>query len=476
MTVALAPPSETRSLEDMPGELLEQEITELAAHINAATCRWLELVAELDRRRIWADWGCRTCAHWLSVQCGIAIRTGREQVRVCRALAGLPKVREHFARGELSYSQVRAISRVATADTEETLLMYARHATGAQLATLCRAYRGVVSRELGATNAAYRERYLDCWHDDDGSLVINARIPAEEGALVVQALEAAREQLRGDRSEAAERDRSEGGPAEPSPAEGTNDADGYSGRRGLPAVGRADALVLMAETVLESGCSRVGPGRRDLVVHVDAAGLAHDDEQGCCHAEDGPALHPETARRLGCDASVTRVLERDGKPLSVGRKTRTVPPPLARALRNRDGGCRFPGCSERRFVDAHHIEHWAHGGRTDLANLVQLCRHHHRLVHEGGYGLAKEASGVVFRRPDGRRIPAAPRPRRGDRHGLVRSQRDLGIDAQTCVPQWYGDRLNLADSVEGLVWLDSRFENWIPPINRRPPDQDEPAT
>jgi hypothetical protein len=130
---------------------------------------------------------------------------------------------------------------------------------------------------------------------------------------------------------------------------------------------RADALLAVADSFLAGGLgSRTGGDRHQVLVHVDLASLSGDDETGRCELDDAAPLASETARRLACDASVVRLLERDGRPLSVGRKTRSIPPALRRALHSRDGGCHFPGCGSRRLVDAHHIEHWARGGATDL--------------------------------------------------------------------------------------------------------------
>jgi hypothetical protein len=161
------------------------------------------------------------------------------------------------------------------------------------------------------------------------------------------------------------------------------------------------------------------------------------------------------------------VIEADGAPLTVGRRTRAIPPALRRALATRDGGCRFPGCARRRFTDAHHIHHWGCGGRTELTNLVLLCRHHHRLVHEGGFDVEPRPGGrVAFRAPDGRLLETAPARPRGDRHQPIRANRraHLRINAETSVPQWYGDRLDLAAAVDGLVARDSRFaEERAPP-------------
>jgi hypothetical protein len=169
---------------------------------------------------------------------------------------------------------------------------------------------------------------------------------------------------------------------------------------------------------------------------------------------DGPALAPETVRRLGCDASVVRIIERDGRPLSVGRRTRAIPPALRRALRAREDGCRFPGCTHRRFLHAHHIKHWARGGETKLENLVNLCSHHHRLVHEGGFAVERTGPrSIRFCRPDGRPIPAAGACTRASGPTLRQQNRERGapIDAFTCMPRSAGDPLDYGIAVEGLL-------------------------
>ena len=184
------------------------------------------------------------------------------------------------------------------------------------------------------------------------------------------------------------------------------------------------------------------------MVHVEAATLAAADEAGRCELAGGIPLAPETARRLACDGAIVRIVERDGNTLDVGRKTRAIPPTLQRALAARDGGCRFPGCTATRFVDAHHIEHWADGGATRLGNLVQLCRHHHRLLHEGGFTVTRAPGdgGLVFRRPDGRRIPAS--------QSLPEAQpprHRANIDHRTCRSLALGQRLDLDLGVQALL-------------------------
>jgi hypothetical protein len=222
---------------------------------------------------------------------------------------------------------------------------------------------------------------------------------------------------------------------------------------------------MMAQTLLSTGpTERSGGDSYQVVVHVDAATLAatEDDEEegGPCQLDQGRALHPETARRLACDSSLVRILERDGRPLSIGRKARSVPPALRRALKSRDSVCRFPGCPQRRFLHAHHIDHWARGGRTDLSNLVQLCSHHHRLVHEGRYRIERAHHGVLrFRRPDGSFMPTVTSDRIGQADELRVRNREEGLDLtdETCVPCIYGDRLDLHWVVDNLAETDSRL-------------------
>jgi hypothetical protein len=369
----------TKDASDLAGlslDELEQELATLASHLFAGTCRWLELVAEIDRRGSWADSGCGSCAEWLAWRCALLPRAAREHVRVARRLSELPLIHAAFARGELSYAKVRALTRVAEADSEEELLELARVLTAAQLGRALRAFRRVSSEEA---RELHEGEFVSVWWEDDGSLSIHGRLSPEDGALVVRALDAARIGLTRQADEAGR------GSAEP--------------RR---MASRAEALVAIADASLAGYAPRSGGERHHVVVHADAQALAGDDA-GACAVEDGPAIAAETARRLACDASVVRVSERKGKPVRVGRRTRTINRALRRALTARDRGCRFPGCDNRLFVDAHHVRHWARGGETGLDNLVLLCRRHHRLVHEGGYGVDER---LRFYDPWGRRIPS----------------------------------------------------------------------
>jgi hypothetical protein len=461
---------------------LADEITELACHIHAATCRWLGLVAEFDTRGGWGEWGCRSCSHWLSWRCSISPVAAREHVRVAHRLEELPLIRGAFAEGRLSYSQVRALTRVENVEREEELLSLARHATAAQLERLVRAYHGVVARARVAAGGG-PDRYVTWDHADDGSLLLRARLPAEEGAVVLAALQAAVE--RGASAEAlAAAPASAGPPAvEAASADGAVSAEAAAADRKshdarsdfnsaeapafesaeapsfqgasaeAPSLGerRADALVLMADTLLANEPNGRGGDRFQVVVHVDVMTLRDGD--GESELADGAPIDGETARRLACDSAIVPLLERAGRPLGVGRKTRSVPPALRRALASRDRGCRFPGCASHRTVDAHHIEHWANGGATNLENLVQLCRHHHRLLHEGGYTVTKAGSRFVFRRPDGRQIRAFPRKPRRCSSALPESNLRDGhaIDPEATVTLWAGERFDFGYNVDALL-------------------------
>jgi hypothetical protein len=440
----------------LTNEQLIDEIQRLAAHIDAAVCEWLGMVAEFDQREVWADWGMASTVQWLAWRCSIAPGTAREQVRVARALEELPLVRESFARGELSYSKVRALTRLEGVVREEELLELARYATAAQLERMVAGYRGVTRAEA---ECAIESRYLSLDQNDDGTWTVRGRLPAEDGALLARALEAAREEM----------------------AQAVAPVDDVSAeaRVTIPRSEQdADALVVLADTLLASGPrERTAGDRYQVVVHVDVASLAGSDgDAPRCDLHDAPIAR-ETARRLCCDAGIVPIRERGGAALSVGRKSRAIPPSIRRALEARDGGCQFPGCTCKRWLDAHHIEHWARGGQTDLANLVQLCRRHHRLVHEGSWVVERARDGnLVFLDPGGHRLRNVPRRSRGDCDGLVKRQRRSGINPapDATVPGWMGDPMDLGYAVDALLDFTDRPDPYAFPRERQDGDGQGP--
>jgi len=430
-TDAFANPKQADSLTH--ADALEREITDLCAQINAASYRLLQLIAELDDAAPWGAWGLTSCAHWLNWRCGIGLNAAREKVRVAHALKSLPATSSAFASGQLSFSKVRALTRIADGANEAELLELAHHATASQVEKLVSAYRSVDSRdEREQAMASHAARELNYYHDDDGYLVIRARLPAEEGAVVLQAINAAMD---------AQRPGEEDDAANDVTAVTSKDENRFAQRR-------ADALTTMAETTLRHGPAALSSAERyQVVVHVTAETLA-EGEAGRSELECGQRLAPDTARRIACDGSLLRITDdAAGNPLDIGRKTRAVPPAMQRALRSRDRGCRFPGCTHDRFVDAHHIRHWANGGETSLDNLALLCRRHHRLVHEGGFGVERIADGALrFLRPDGRVI--AEHPRLPDAHDVKGSRRQSTDAADWIIP---AGALDLDLAISGLI-------------------------
>jgi hypothetical protein len=383
--------------------IIEDELATQTAHINAATARWLELVVEAEREGVAAA---DDFPRWLAFRCGIASREARECVRVAETLNDLPATRAAFARGELTFTKVRALTRVATPASEEGLLDLAGALTASQLERALRTFRRIRSEEA---REAHELEYVDYHWADDGSLYLRARVPAEDGTLVVRALEAARERVRERHREEASLD------AEPAAEP--------------PRSVHVEALVEVARGSLHSS-EESSPEDARVVVHVDVLALTAGGP-GRSELEDGPVISHETALRLGCDAETVTVVERDGLPLSVGRKRRTVPPNLRRLLEARDDRtCRWPGCENGRRLHAHHRTHWAHGGETSLQNLVLLCSHHHRLVHEGGYMIEDCPSGQLrFRNRHGVLCPTVPRSPPGSADELVARNRRLGVEA-----------------------------------------------
>jgi hypothetical protein len=443
----------------LPLPELEARLTELAGHLNAATHRFLVLLAEFDRREGWADGSVRSCAHWLGWKCGLDLGAAREKVRVARALEALPAISAAMGRGELSYSKVRALTRVATPQTEAALLTIALHGTAHHVEAVVRGYRRArQAAELSREAQQHAGRSLRWFHDEDGSLVMQVQLGATDGAIVLRALERAVDMAREDeRRRDVSAETSDGAGGASAAPHATEDVSAETSEPAdTPAQRRADALVRLAEGWLARGDAALPGGERQtLVVHVDARTLAVD-AAGRSELDAGPALAAETVRRLGCDASLVAIVEdAEGRILDVGRRTRSIPPSIARALRSRDRGCRYPGCTHTRFVDGHHVEHWAHGGATKLSNLVLLCRRHHRLVHEGGAGVRVLDDGaIVFTDALGRRIEAAPRTTGSARH-LVDEHARQGpaIDPHTAAGLWRGERLDLDWAVAALCSL-----------------------
>ncbi len=467
---------DSRDVSDARLAELEETIVDTTAAMSALTGKFLDALREFDIGEGWGAQGARSCVQWLSWRVGITVGTAREQVRVARALGDLPAIDAALHDGRLSYSKVRAMTRVATPENEEELLGLAELSTASQLERICRGYRRCV-REIEGYEPRPKERHVN-WRWEEGGLRVSGWFPAEEGELIRQAMLAVQDSLRkearargeddddaegasaetsgrlaegasaetsGDLAEGASAETSgdlaEGASAETSATEtsapsaetsrtdagdgsaeasGTETADtsaetsgtdaggvspetaaGAGGPEQLPDL--ADALAAMAESAIAHGARALPGGERTQVV-------LHLRPTGECCVDNGPPLDLAAALRLSCDAQLLPVrTDQAGRVLDVGRARRSVPPAIRRALRLRDRGCRFPGCTCSRFVDAHHVVHWAQGGETKLGNLVLLCRFHHQLVHDEGWTLDVTADGnFVFATPDGVPVAAVP--------------------------------------------------------------------
>ena len=420
---------------------LGDEIAELSAHLDAATARLLDLIREFDAGGGW-NTGFRSCAAWLAWRVGLDLGAARERVRVARALETLPALAEALARGELSYAKVRALTRVATPATEARLLAVGRAGTAAHVERIVRGWRRV-DRQAEAREAArqHAARALHVYQDEDGTMVLRGRLTPEVGALLLRALDAARETLY-QRRRANEAVLPAADPAVAAPTRAQQ---------------QADALALLAETALHHELDPGASGERyQVVVHVDAAVLADPNQPGQSVLEEGSHVSAETSRRLACDASrVVMRHDEDGRVVEVGARTRTIPPALRRALHHRDRSCRFPGCNIR-FGQGHHVRHWAQGGPTTLSNVALLCHRHHRAVHEEGYQIERLSDGALrFRRPDGRPLPEVPPAAAvpADPVGALRARHvaeGLRLHARTGLAGWLGERLDVGWAIDVL--------------------------
>ena len=289
---------------------LGDEIAELSAHLEAATARLLDLIREFDAGNGW-NTGFRSCAHWLAWRVGLDLGAARERVRVARALGSLPRLTEALSRGELSYAKVRALTRVATPETEDRLLAVGRAGTACHVERIVRGWRRVdQTAEARQTMQRQRSRALHVYQDEDGMVVVRGRLTPEAGALLMQALSAAREAL----------------------YRRTRDTDDVSA--GTPSMTQvqADALALVAETALHHDVDSGASGERYQVVppsglRCDARGDAPRSGwtsrgSGCAdanHSASAPARAPSP--RPGLSISRLQRVVRSGAPHpSLGRR------------------------------------------------------------------------------------------------------------------------------------------------------------
>ncbi|KQR99435.1 HNH endonuclease [Williamsia sp. Leaf354] len=387
-----------------PDGLSDDELTDrvvgYASQIAALTARFLDLLREFDDRKVWSGIGIRSCAHWLSWKTGMSLRTAQDHLRIAHALTDLPRVSDAFAEGRLSYSKVRAITRVATPDREEELVNAALSATAAQVERLVRGIAHIDRAEDEAASRRIESSSRWKWNDD-GSLAVTMRLSPVDGARFLAGVV---------RSE-YERTRTTGDPDLELPAD-TQHLDVAAASpdlwRGVP-TDISGAVVTMADTARTVvAMPDFAPGA-EIVIHTDAE---HSVDP---HLDAGPAIATTEVDEAACGGSTREIghkRSRSGKrgvALTFGRKRRLPTKALLRVVHARDRGCRHPACGRTRHLHAHHVRFWSHGGTTDPDNLILLCSTHHRALHNGDFTIrALGHQQFTFHHPSGTPIDTAP--------------------------------------------------------------------
>ncbi|HEU5001336.1 MAG TPA: DUF222 domain-containing protein [Actinomycetota bacterium] len=432
--------------EGWSADALGDAVVSLAGQVAAGQCQLLCWLTAFEAAQHWE--GTSETATWLGYRCGMAPRAARELVALSRRLRELPKIREAFSEGKLCLTQVAAIARIATPELQDELITLARVTTGSMLARAVAKYRHLLAT---FSEEAENQKVMDareacrlamCF-DDEGFFHLTGTFGPEAGAVIEAAITQVCAEAKAEAGELEDQDSPVGTAQHPIQAR------------------QADALVALCEAARDRQLtSRPGTARAEVVVHVDAALLAGDrpDAEARCELEAGhrhaAPLGPETARRISCDASVVAVVEdAEANPLSIGRRSRSIPTPIRRALSSRDGGCVFPGCGHTRHLEGHHLHHWAQGGETSLANLALLCWPHHVAVHEGGYRIVAAAPGVfTFIRPDASVVGAEHDP-----DATHTAQLGFPVEPTDTLSRYLGGSMNLVDVICGLYSKDGRF-------------------
>ena len=363
---------------------IDAAIGRLVRQMNVECYQMLVLVREFDDRFGWKKWSFKCCAEWLAYRSEISLSAAREKMRTAHALRSRPAISAAFADGRLSYSKVRALTRVAQVRDEDLLVAYALSTTAENVEERCRQIRNVAPESAHHAQRVWERRSLTLWRNEArGTMRFMVEVPIEDGELIARAIDCA-----------------------VAAGEVTTyvDPDTVVESKSTWRAQQADALVAVMRSYLAGGHGEEGKltaDRYQVVVHADAKSL-----RGGTGCSDLPI---ETVKRLLCDCSFVTVFEdANSNPLDVGRKQRTVSTSLRRALYARDRCCTFPGCHRKRYLDGHHIDHWINGGESKPDNMSLLCTYHHRLLHEGGFSIVKEPDGTLrFNTADGRTIPRA---------------------------------------------------------------------
>lgn len=470
---------------------LTSQLCELAGHIHAAQAELVALLGRLAACGGWQGVGIRSIGHWASIELGIDARTASAQAKAGLRLSTVPAVAAAARAGELGWDKVRLLCQVVEPHTQARWLGLAHEMSVGQLARVVAAYRRAAddAADPDADDRARRRRGIWLFDEPDGLVRLTALLEPDDAAVLRAALAAHVELLWRNPDEETHVRRPPDADAPATGALAVRNTDGYGAdqdqqdadEQDAPAgtnrdsdstadhvepatasevdptlaaadplaTRRVDALVSLLRSALSvPGLPDLADDTTQVVLHIDHDLLTGATDVGRSHHAHGPSVPVATARRLCCDALIRPLVHRGDQPLDLGRSARTVSRAQRRALRHRDSGtCAFPGCTSQYWLDVHHVVHWAQGGATDLDNLVLLCRHHHRLHHEGGYAITLTDGRPRFRRPDGTRIGPPPPPPPDAHRGAAELRRrhradGTGIDRLTArarsggAPHW----------------------------------------
>lgn len=350
--------------------LVRKRLRMLSQDLTSGHADLLELLVRFDELEGWKCNGSKHCAAWMNSEIGISVQTGWEYLRVGRKLRTLTTLRALFRVGKISWSKVRLITRVADESNESLLCHAALDASVSEVKQLCEGFHWSADNHPASENSRavqqWDTRSLTWSETGNGSTRIQITLPPELAQVFLNSVEQSINEM-------------------------DTNASGISQRR-------ADAAVVMAEKSLQNAGREIATADRyQVVVSADASELqefktSKDHLKSTpkrAHLQHTGAIAKETARRIACDCSISVNHTENGEPISIGRKSRIWPAAMARAIKDRDQVCVWPGCMQSRHLHIHHIKHWADGGETSVSNGVCLCSHHHMLVHEGGYSIIK---------------------------------------------------------------------------------------
>jgi Domain of unknown function (DUF222)/HNH endonuclease len=373
LSVPVPVPLAASTLAALSTEELMEAATETAHRVGALLGRFVELVGELDRRQGWRDEGATSLEGWIVERCGVSVPTARAWSHVAGRLFDLPQLAGALCAGEISFDKVRAVVDVATPETDHALVETAVDCSVRQLAELARSTRGTGAERARSDEGRRSLRFNDTFR------TLSVQLPPESYAEAKRALEVRARRM---------------------PSDGETPWDQRL----------CDGFMELLRSGGTGGPSRPSPFF--VVAHVPLEALVEGDSTLSGELEEGGLISTETVRRIACDATVAIAVDDDvGHTMYEGRARRLPSDAQRREVRRRDRHCRFPGCTNVTFTNAHHIKPWKPDGRTDLDNLALLCEYHHRRMHTKEWVMSGDANGeLTFVGPTGRVMTSRPSP------------------------------------------------------------------